>query len=141
VYLLDIYGVYLPLILGSVGWWLGVRRFGLRSLFTILMTIWMLIAIAFWFVGLKLSMVDKQLFWLMPWMGIGAGIAVDRLLSQRGLARWAAPLLILAALYTGSDALYLWTHRLNGYPIGEGYVSWYQLYCRAAYDRQFCIPE
>ncbi|HEX6289949.1 MAG TPA: hypothetical protein VFZ66_12205 [Herpetosiphonaceae bacterium] len=141
IYLLDIYGVYLPLGLGIAGWWLGVRKFGARSLFAILMTIWMIIAILFWFVGLKLSMVDKQLFWLMPWMGIGAGIAVDRLLSERRLLRWAAPLLILGALYTGSEALYLWTHRLNGYPIGEGYVSWYQLYCRTAYDRQFCIPD
>ncbi|MBV9787590.1 MAG: hypothetical protein JOZ51_05420 [Chloroflexi bacterium] len=141
VYLLDIYGVYLPLILGSIGWWIGVRKFGFSSLFTILMTVWMVIAIAFWFIGLKLSMVDKQLFWLMPWMGIGTGIAVDRLLSERRFVRLAAPLLILGALYTGSDALYLWTHRLNGYPIGEGYVSWYQFVCRSAYDRQTCIPE
>jgi hypothetical protein len=140
IYLLDIYGMYLPLGLGIAGWWLGAQKFGIRSLFAVLMTIWMIIAILFWFVGLKVSMVDKQLFWLMPWMGIGAGIVVDRLLSQRGIARWAAPLLILAALYTGSHGVYLWTHRLNGYPIGEGYVSWYQLYCRTAYDRQSCIP-
>ncbi len=139
-YLLDIYGMYLPLALGIAGWWLGMRAFGVRSLFAILMTLWMIIAILFWFVGLKVSMVDKQLFWLMPWMGIGAGIVVDRLLSQRNVARWVAPILILGALYTGSAGLYLWTHRLNGYPIGEGYVSWYQLYCRSAYDRQTCIP-
>jgi len=141
VYLVDIYGMYLPLGLGIAGWWLGIRKLGGRSLFALLMTTWMVIAILFWFVGLKLSMVDKQLFWLMPWMGIGAGIAVDRLLHQRRIVRWALPLLIVGALFTGSDALYLWTHRLNGYDIGEGYTSWYQLACRSLYDRQTCIPE
>lgn len=141
VYLLDIYGMYLPLLLGIGGWWLGLRKLGARSLFSLLMTIWLLIAIMFWFVGLKVSMVDKQLFWLMPWMGIGAGIAVDRLLTQRRIVRWAVPLLIIGALYTGSDGLLLWTLRLRGYSIGEGYTSWYQVSCRSVYDRGTCVPE
>ncbi|HSH78873.1 MAG TPA: hypothetical protein VLA19_10125, partial [Herpetosiphonaceae bacterium] len=98
-----------------------------KSIFALVMTTWLVIAIVFWFVGFRVDMVDKQLFWLMPWMGIGTGIVVDRLLDRRDLQRWAAPLLALAALYLGSDALYLWIHRIRGYAMGEGYVSWFQL--------------
>ena len=127
VYLLDIYGMYLPLGLGLAGWWLGARAWGWRSLFGLLMTTWLIIAIVFWFIGFRVDMVDKQLFWLMPWMGIGTGIAVDRLLERRTVQRWVVPLLAIAALYLASDALYLWVHRIRGYAIGEGYVSWYQL--------------
>ena len=126
-YLLDIYGMYLPLGLGLAGWWLGRRASSRKSIFAPVMTTWLVIAIVFWFVGFRVDMVDKQLFWLMPWMGIGTGIVVDRLLERRDLQRWAAPLLVLAALYLGSDALYLWIHRIRGYAIGEGYVSWFQL--------------
>jgi len=131
IYLLDIYGMYLPLGLGIAGWWIGVWKLGIRSMFGLLMTAWMIIAIIFWFVGFRVDMVDKQLFWLMPWMGIGVGIAVDRLLDNRAVMRWAAPLIVLGLLYIGSDALYLWVHRIRGYGIGEGYTSWYQLLLRA----------
>lgn len=123
-FLLDIYGMYLPLGLGLAGWWLGVRKFGWGSLFSMVMTLWLLIAILFWFIGLKIVMVDKQLFWLMPWMGIGTGIAVDRMLQNRSLARWAVPLLVVGAVYTFSDALYLWSFRLQH---NQNFTSWLQL--------------
>lgn len=127
VYLLDIYGMYLPLGFGIAGWWIGVRKLGARSPFAFLMTSWLIVAIVFWFVGFRVDMVDKQLFWLMPWMGIGAGIAVDRLLDQRRALRWALPLLILGTLYLGSDAVYLWIHRLHGYRGDLAYTSWFQV--------------
>ncbi len=123
-FLLDIYGMYLPLGLGLAGWWIGVRRFGLRSSFSIVMTVWLLIAILFWFIGTKIVMVDKQLFWLMPWMGIGTGIAVDRMLHNRSMVRWVVPLLVVGAVYTFSDALYLWTFRLQH---NQNFTSWLQL--------------
>jgi hypothetical protein len=140
-YLLDIYGMYLPLIAALAGYVIGVRKWGATSLFSLLMSVWGVIAIVFWLVGIKLSMVDKQVFWLMPWMGIGAAVLADRVLSQRSLVRWAAPLLLIGALYTGADALLLWTHRVSGYGIGEGYTSLYQAACRSLYDRATCVPE
>ena len=127
VYFFDIYGMYLPFGLGLAGWWLGMRRWGRTSLFGLLMTSWLVIALIFWGVGFRVDMVDKQLFWLMPWMGIGTGIAVDRLLDNKRAVRWAVPLLGLAALYVGSDALYLWIHRLHNYRGELAFVSWFQL--------------
>ncbi|MBA3947613.1 MAG: hypothetical protein H0X37_24040 [Herpetosiphonaceae bacterium] len=124
VYLLDIYGMYLPLTLGIAGWWLGIRKLGTKSLFTPLMTSWMVIAILFWLVGFRVDMVDKQLFWLMPWMAIGTGIIVDWLLAQHRVARWALPLLLLGALYLGSDTLYFWLFRIHH---NQNFTSWYQL--------------
>ncbi|WP_026369482.1 hypothetical protein [Kallotenue papyrolyticum] len=140
LWLLDIYGLYLPLLLGCLGYGLALRRYGLSSLFGLTMSAWGTVALLFWLVGLKVSMVDKQLFWLMPWMAIGTAIAVERLVARRAVARWAVPLLLLGALYTGSDALYLWQHRVGGYGIGEGFTSWYQLLCRQRYDKATCLP-
>lgn len=126
-YFLDIYGMYLPLLLGLVGWWIGARKLGWRSSFAAVMTMWLLVALLFWVIGYKIVMVDKQLFWLMPWMGLATGIAVDRILDNRRALRWAVPLLALGALYVGSDALYLWVHRLQGWRGEWAFTSWVQL--------------
>lgn len=127
VYMLDIYGMYLPLALGLAGWWIGLRRLGMRSPFAAVMTAWLVVAMLFWIIAFRVDMVDKQLFWLMPWMGICTGIAADRLLDHRRARSWTGLILLLCALYVGSDALYLWIHRLHGYRNDLAFTSWFQL--------------
>lgn len=118
-YLWDIYGIYIPLFFGIIGWWLLMRQHGRRSMPTLVFVAWIVVAVLWWFAGYKVDTVDKQLFWLLPAMAVGGGIAIDRVFHSRWRS-YALPIVGLCFLYLASDSLYFWLYRIENV---QGFTS------------------
>ncbi len=113
------YGLLVPLVL-TTGWTLayGVRlwRRPLRGedergvgLLWAAISAWMAVTLAFFFLGSKVSMIDKHFFASIPYVVIASAIVLDRLWERGWLARtvvggWYA--------YLGGSALHLWLMRI-----------------------------
>lgn len=100
------YGVWVPALLALPGLWLLRRdRFAL-----VLLGSWLVVALLFFVVGLRMSMVDKYIFYAAPALAIGSAAVLERL----WLRGWA-PRIAVAALFVCSfaSALDIWVLRLQ----------------------------
>jgi hypothetical protein len=98
------YGLLLPLLFYLPALAL-IRRPPLRAVLVAAL----LLALLFTFVGLRVPMVDKQLFYLIPFAALSGGL-VFAALWRRG---WAGRLVLLACyLFTLAAALDLWIYRV-----------------------------
>ncbi len=100
------YGVVVPLVLGWPGLWL-LRR---NRLALLVWVAWSIVAWFFFFVGTRVSMVDKHLFYIVPALVITTGGVLDR-----AWQRWRWSGAVIALLYAGTllSGLALWLLRLQ----------------------------
>lgn len=100
------HGVWLPVLLALPGLWLLRKQ---RPALAIIGA-WLVVALLFFFVGLRVSMVDKYIFYAAPAATICAAAVFERMALHR---KWV--LVPIAALYllTFVSALDIWILRLQ----------------------------
>lgn len=104
------HGLFIPIILTIPGFILLYKRQTLWAY----MSAWFVVAMAFMMVGYRISMVDKQIFYILPIIMICWGVIADRL-WRRG---WSGQLMVtIITLYTLISALYLWVVRIYRAPL------------------------
>lgn len=100
------YGVWVPALLALPGLWLLRRdRFALA-----LLGAWLVVALIFFVAGLRVSMVDKYIFYAAPALAICSAALLDRLWSRGWLPRIAVAALIVLSF---ASALDIWVLRLQ----------------------------
>jgi hypothetical protein len=104
------YGLYIPMLLAVPGF-LWLRRF--RTLWSF-MAAWYLIAILFMFVGMRISMVDKQIFYILPIVSICTAVVLAGW-WRRGVSGQIMGVIIM--LFTLWSALQLWVFRIQFPPV------------------------
>jgi len=103
------YGLAIPLIFFLPGYW-AMRS---RPLLWLVASAWGTVALLFLLVGYRISMVDKQLFYLVPLICLAWAIIADRLWE-----RWSGRLFVLATLLLSlGSALWLWIMRISISPV------------------------
>jgi hypothetical protein len=105
------YGLWLPLLLGLPGLWL-LRK---RRLTLIIVGAWYVVAVLFLFAGLRISMVDKHVFFVAPALALCSAAIFERLWTRNLLLRGA---LIGVYALTFVSAIELWIVRLQRVGIG-----------------------
>jgi hypothetical protein len=104
------YGLFMPMLLVIPGYLLLFKRQTLWAY----MTAWFVVALVFMMAGYRISMVDKQIFYILPIVLICWAVIADRF-WRRG---WSGRLMVtLMVLYTLVSALYLWVVRINRSPV------------------------
>jgi hypothetical protein len=98
------YGLQLALLLGLLGMF-GIRDRRIR----ILLGCWLAVAALFVVIGSRISMVDKQVFYIIPALALGVGLAAGRL-WRRGLP--ARVVVASVYLFSFAAALSLWIYRI-----------------------------
>jgi hypothetical protein len=104
------YGIFIPMLLTIPGFLL-LRR--VQPLWTY-MSAWFVIAVLFMFVGTRISMVDKQIMYILPIVFICNAVIFDRL-WRRGVSGQVLSISIF--LFTLWSALQLWVTRIENSPI------------------------
>ncbi len=103
------YGLAIPLVFFIPGYW-AMRS---RPLLWLVVSAWGTVALLFLLVGYRISMVDKQLFYLIPVICLAWAVVADRLWE-----RWWGRLLVLATLALSLvSALWLWVMRISISPV------------------------
>ncbi|MGC8801967.1 hypothetical protein [Chloroflexus sp.] len=103
------YGLAIPLIFFIPGYW-AMRT---KPLLWLVVSAWGTVALLFLLAGYRISMVDKQLFYLIPVICLAWAIIADRLWE-----RWAGRLFVLATLVLSlGSALWLWVYRISISPV------------------------
>ena len=100
------YGVWLPFLLGIPGLAL-LRR---QRMAVLLAGVWLAVAVIFFVVGLRVSMVDKHTFFLAPVMALTAAALLDWAWRRW---RWFGVVLVPVYGLTLWFALNLWVLRLT----------------------------
>ncbi len=100
------YGLWLPLLLAMPGLWL-LRR---HRLAVLIMGAWYLVALLFFVVGSRVSMVDKQLFYVAPALTLCTAAVLERVWARRRLLQGV---IVSAYALTFLSALQLWIWRLQ----------------------------
>ena len=104
------YGLFMPMLLVIPGYLLLFKRQTLWAY----MTAWFVVALVFMMAGYRISMVDKQIFYILPIVLICWAVIADRF-WRRG---WSGRLMVtIMVLYTFVSALYLWVVRINRSPV------------------------
>lgn len=104
------YGLFMPMLLVIPGYLLLFKRQTLWAY----MTAWFVVALVFMMAGYRISMVDKQIFYILPIVLICWAVIADRF-WRRG---WSGRLMVtMMVLYTLVSALYLWVVRINRSPV------------------------
>jgi hypothetical protein len=104
------YGLFIPILLTIPGFILLYKRQTLWAY----MSAWFVVALAFMMVGYRISMVDKQIFYILPIVMICWAVIADRF-WRRG---WSGRLMVtVMVLYTLVSALYLWVVRIYRSPV------------------------
>ncbi len=100
------HGVWLPVVLAVPGLWLlRKQRFGLLAIGA-----WLLVALVFFVVGLRVSMVDKYIFYAAPALAICTAALFERWWERSRLV----PIAITAVyLLTFVSAMDIWIQRLQ----------------------------
>lgn len=100
------HGVWLPVLLTLPGLWvLRKQRFAL-----LVLGAWLLVALLFFFVGLRVSMVDKYIFYAAPVLAICTAAFFERLWARNRFL----PIAITAVyLLTFISAMDIWIQRLQ----------------------------
>jgi hypothetical protein len=104
------YGVAIPMLFTIPGYF-ALRD---RPLICISFSAWLTVAVLFLFAGYRISMVDKQLFYMLPVMCICWAIYAERY-WQRG--RWGKLLIITVLLFSLATALDQWVLRIVTSPV------------------------
>ncbi len=100
------HGVWIPTLLALPGLWV-LRR---NRLALIMLGSWLVVAFLFFVVGLRVSMVDKYIFYAMPGLAIAAAAVFDRFWNRN----LVVPLATVAIfVFTCWSALELWILRLQ----------------------------
>jgi uncharacterized membrane protein len=103
------YGLAIPLIFFLPGYW-AMRS---RPLLWLVASTWGTVALLFLLAGYRISMVDKQLFYLIPLICLAWAIIADRLWERQ-----AGRLFVLATLlFSLGSALWLWIMRISISPV------------------------
>ncbi|NTV63403.1 MAG: hypothetical protein HGA65_07680, partial [Oscillochloris sp.] len=104
------YGVGIPLLFTIPGF-ITLRR---RPLVWAVFAAWLIVAFLFLLAGYRISMVDKQLFYLLPLMCICWAVYADRI-WQRG--RWGQAVILAILMLTLFTALDQWILRILTSPV------------------------
>ncbi|NTU78099.1 MAG: hypothetical protein HGA45_01640 [Chloroflexales bacterium] len=104
------YGLAIPLIFTVPGF-VAMRR---RPLAWVVFAAWGTVALLFMLAGYRISMVDKQLFYLLPMICVCWAIYADRIWGRWPWGRWA---IIAVLLYTLYAALDQWVLRIATSPV------------------------
>lgn len=103
------YGLAIPLIFFVPGYW-AMRS---QPLLWLVASAWGTVALLFLIAGYRISMVDKQLFYLIPLICLAWAIMADRLWG-----RWPGRLFVLATLVISlASALWQWLMRISISPV------------------------
>ncbi len=100
------YGLFIPLAFVIPGF-IALRR---RTVLWCSFAAWFTVALVFMLVGTRISMVDKQLFWIMPPMFICWAVYAERLWNH---AIWTRLLVVAVYVFTFVSALNLWYIRID----------------------------
>lgn len=104
------YGIAIPLLFVVPGF-LALRT---RSLLWAVLSAWFTVALIFMLAGYRISMVDKQLFYIIPAICICWAVYAERY-WHRG--RWGKVLIITVYVFTFVSALDLWVLRIARSPL------------------------
>jgi hypothetical protein len=105
------YGIAIPLIFAVPGF-LALRK---RWLLWAVLAAWFVVAATFTLVGYRLSMVDKQVFYVFPALCLCWAVYADRY-WRRG--RWGKLLVVTCYAFTLAAALDQWVLRIANSPVG-----------------------
>ncbi|NJN17791.1 MAG: hypothetical protein HC822_16715 [Oscillochloris sp.] len=104
------YGIAIPMLFTIPGFF-ALRN---RPLIWLLFATWFSVAVLFMFAGYRISMVDKQLFYLLPVMCICWAIYADRFWVR---GRWGRVLVLTVLIYSLVTALDQWVLRIVTSPV------------------------
>ena len=104
------YGVAIPLLFTLPGF-LALRR---QPLAWVIFAAWGTLALLFTFAGYRISMVDKQLFYLLPMICVCWAVYADRIWTRWAWGRWAVGAVLLYTLYAAVDQ---WILRIVTSPV------------------------
>jgi len=99
------YGIGIPMLFTVPGF-IALRR---RALPWLVFAAWLSVAVLFMLAGYRISMVDKQIFYMLPVMCVCWALAADWI-WQRGL--WGRLAVIVVLLYSLATALDQWVLRI-----------------------------
>ncbi len=103
------YGIAIPLIFLIPGFFV----FWKRPLIGVALAAWFIVALLFMFAGYRISMVDKQVFYLLPVMALCWAVYAERY-WQRG--RWGQVMITVTYVFTFFAAINQWIMRIAGSP-------------------------
>ncbi|MCS6882834.1 MAG: hypothetical protein RMK84_09850 [Oscillochloridaceae bacterium] len=104
------YGIAVPMLFTIPGFF-ALRRAPLPWL---LFAAWLSVATLFMFAGYRISMVDKQLFYMLPVMCVCWAIYADRIWERWAWGRWVVIAVLLYTLYAALDQ---WVLRIATSPV------------------------
>ncbi|MFV9505504.1 MAG: hypothetical protein AB4911_13190 [Oscillochloridaceae bacterium umkhey_bin13] len=104
------FGLAIPLIFTLPGFW-ALRN---QPLPWITFAAWGSVALLFFLAGYRISMVDKQLFYLLPVICICWAVYADRIWTRWGWGRWVVIAVLLYSLYAALDQ---WLMRIAISPV------------------------
>lgn len=104
------YGLFIPIAVVIPAFLMLWKR---RTLW-IFAAAWFTVAVVFMFAGYKISMVDKQLFYIVPLLALCWAVYADRLWLRGGAGR---VIVTTTVLFTLVSALQLWIIRIDRAPI------------------------
>jgi hypothetical protein len=106
------YGIGIPMLFTVPGF-IALRR---RPLAWIVLATWMSVAVLFMLAGYRISMVDKQIFYMLPAMAVCWAVYADRI-WQRG--RWGQIVIASILILTLATALDQWVLRIVTSPVSN----------------------
>ncbi len=104
------YGIAIPMLFTIPGFF-ALRR---EPLPWLIFAAWLSVATLFMFAGYRISMVDKQLFYMLPVMCVCWALYADRIWQRWAWGRWAVIAVLLYTLYAALDQ---WVLRIATSPV------------------------
>jgi hypothetical protein len=104
------FGIAIPMLFVVPGF-IALRR---RPLTWVIFAAWLSVATLFMLAGYRISMVDKQIFYMLPVMCVCWALYADRF-WRRG--RWGALIVLVVLLYSLATALDQWVLRIVTSPV------------------------
>lgn len=104
------YGVAIPLLFVVP----GLLALWKRHLLFVLLAAWYTVGLVFMFVGYRISMVDKQLFFILPAMCVCWAVYAERYWLR---GRWGRWFVLTIYAFTLASALGLWVFRIANSPV------------------------
>lgn len=104
------YGIGIPMLFTVPGF-IALRQ---RPLAWVSFAAWLSVAVLFMFAGYRISMVDKQIFYMLPVMCVAWAVYAERY-WQRG--RWGRLLVAIILIYSLATALDQWVLRIVTSPV------------------------
>lgn len=105
------YGVGVPLMFVVPGFW-ALRG---RRLLWVVLAAWFSVGVLFLLAGYRISMVDKQLFYVLPAVMVCWSVYAERYWLR---GRWGRAMIVALYAFTFVAALNLWVLRIGRSPLG-----------------------